>query len=81
MWDEYVRCRRRAQAIYNVACTEYNNSLCDSLTSAQHSHKWWSSLKTFLFGVNTSLPPMRTEDGSVPCSPSEMAEVFSGKTM
>ena len=77
LWDEYVRCRRRAQAIYNVACTEFNNNLCDSLTSAQHPHKWWSILKTFLFGVNTSLPSIRTEDGSLTYDPSEMAEVFS----
>ena len=42
-----------------------------------HLYKWWSTLKTFLFRVNTPLPPIRTQNGSVTFDPSEMAEVFS----
>ena len=32
---------------------------------------------TFLFGMNTSLLPIRTHDGSVTFDPSEMAKVLS----
>ena len=56
---------------------EYNKGICESLSTAMHPHKWWSTLKTFLFGVNSSLPPIRTDDGSVTYDPSKKAEVFS----
>ena len=46
-------------------------NICESLASASHPHKWWSTLK------NTSFPPIRTQDGSVTYDPSEMAKVFS----
>ena len=49
----------------------------ESFSTAMHPHKWWSTLKTFLFGVNSSLPPIRTDDGSVTYDPSKKAEVFS----
>ena len=65
------------QVIYNTAYTEYNNSIYESFTSALHPHSWWSTLKTFLFDMNTSLPLKRTQDGSVTFDPSEMAKVFS----
>ena len=51
LWDNYVILRRQAQLVYNNAQTEYNNLIRDSLSSATNSHKWWSTLKTFLFGV------------------------------
>ena len=42
-----------------------------------HSSKWCSTLNTFLFGVNYSLPPIQTKVGSVTYDPSKMVEVFS----
>ena len=36
----------------------------------------WSTLKTILFAGNSSLPPTRTNDGSVTYDPSKMAKVF-----
>ena len=77
LWDNYVQQRRHAQYVFGIAHTEYNNGIRESLLTASHPRKWWSTLKTFLFGVNTSLPPIRTEDGSVTADPSKMAEVFS----
>ena len=52
-------------------------NICESLASASHLYKWWSTLKIFLFSVNTSHPPIRTQDGSVTFDPSGMVEVFS----
>ena len=77
LWDEYLEHRRSCQAVYDFARSEYNNSIRDSLLEATQSHKWWSVLKSFLFGVDTSLPPIRKDDGSVTYQPSVMAEVFS----
>ena len=77
LWEEYVVHRRHAQYVYDAALLEYNNDIRQSLSTALHPHKWWSTLKTFLFGVNSSLPPIRTDNGSVTYDPSKKAEVFS----
>ena len=69
--------RRHAQSVYDAAFLEYINSICESLSTALHPHKWWSTLKTYLFGVNSSLPPIRTDDGSVTYDSSKKADVFS----
>ena len=38
-----------------AALLEYNNSIRESILTAMHPHKWWSTLKTLLFGVIFSL--------------------------
>ena len=44
-----------------------------------HPHKWWSILKKFVFGANSSLSPILNDDGSVTCIPFLILEVFSDK--
>ena len=52
--------RHHAQYVYDAALLEYNNSFRKSLSTAVH--KWWSTVKTFLFDVNRFLHPIRTND-------------------
>ena len=73
LWEEYVRSRRHIQVVYNTAYTEYDNSIFESLTSASHPHKSWSTLKTFLWREYLT----STYSHSVTFDPSEMAEVFA----
>ena len=70
LWDEDVVHRCHVQSVYNAVLLEYNNRIRESLSTAMHPHKWWSTLKTFLFGVNSSLPPIRTDE-------SKKSRVFS----
>ena len=65
-----------AQSVYDEALLKYNKGIRESLSTAIFPHKWWSTLKTFLFGVNSSLPPIRTNDGFVTYDPSKKADVF-----
>ena len=65
------------QSIYGVALLEYNNSVRDSLSTAMHPLKWWPTLKTFIFDVNSSLPLIQTDDSSITYVSSKMTEVFS----
>ena len=58
--------------MYDSALLEYNKGIRESLSTAIHPHKWWSTLKTF-FCVNLSLPPIRTDNGSVTYDPSKKA--------
>ena len=68
--------RRHAQSVYDAALLEYNNDIRESLSTALHPLKWWFTLKTFLFGVNSSLPLIRTDDGFVTYDPSIKEELF-----
>ena len=63
-----------------IECNWYashNNSIRESLLTGMHPHKRWSTLKTFLFGVNSSLPSIYIDYGSFSYDPSKKVEVFS----
>ena len=48
-----------------------------TLSGASQPHKWWSTLKNFIFGVDSALPPLRRSDGSVTFDPSIKAQILS----
>ena len=77
LWEDYVRVRDHAQSVNEAARRVYNDKIRDTLAEASHSNKWWSSLKNFLFGIDSALPPIRKENGAVSFDPSVKAEVFS----
>ena len=58
------------QSVYDITLLEYTNSIRDPFSTIMHPHKWWSTLKIFIFVVNSS------DDGSITYNPSIMAEVF-----
>ena len=66
--------RSHAQTFYDATLLEYNNSICESISKAIHSYKWQSTLKTFLFDVNFSLPLIWID---AIYDPIQMAEGFS----
>lgn len=76
-WDSYVALRVDAQRIYNTAEAAYNSHLQDVLAGATQPHKWWGSLKSSLFGVDSSMPPLREPDGSMSFEPLKKANLLS----
>ena len=76
-WDNFVRIRSETQLVYASAELNYREHLQSTLASASQPHKWWSALKSFLFGVESALPPLRKEDGSVAFDPAVKAEILS----
>ena len=82
-WDNYVSLRSAASDVYLTAQAEYNSQLRESLAGAAQPHEWWSCLKSFLFGVDSALPPIQLDDGSLAFDPLVKAEllssVFQGK--
>ena len=56
-WNNYVRLRSVAQEVYDLAETEYNRGIKETLANATQAHKWWSTLKSALFGVDDGMPP------------------------
>ena len=62
---------------YNAAEAAYNSHLQDNLAGATQPHKWWTSLKSSLFGIDSSMPPLRNSDGSICFDPLSKANILS----
>ena len=64
---KFVRCHVRASEIYSEAKRLFSVRNRDVLLKAKSSHKWWSILKSAVFGVSSSLPPLVGEGGGLVC--------------
>ena len=76
-WNNYVNLRNVAQETYAAAEKEYNGGVRDLLIGTTNSHKWWSTLKTALFGVDVAVPPLLRLDGSLSYCRKEKAALFA----
>ena len=75
-WNNYVNVRNAAQETYAADEKEYNDGVRDTLIGTTKSHKWWSTLKTALFGVDVAVLPLLRPDGSLTHCPKEKAAVL-----
>ena len=55
-WDEFVHCQVRANETYSEAKRQFSARNRDVLMNALSPHKWWSILKSVVFGLSSSLP-------------------------
>ena len=49
----------------------------DVLMNVQSPHKWWSSLKSSVFGSSSSLPPLISDGGGLVCESVGKADLLS----
>ena len=78
-WDEFVHYQRRANDVYAGAMSQFSVRSRDVLMHAQCPHKWWSTVKSAVFGSSSdsSLPPLiRAGDGLV-CESVGKADMLS----
>ena len=54
-WEEFFRCQVRANETYSEAKRQFSARNRDVLMNAQSPHKWWSILKSAVFGLSSSL--------------------------
>ena len=66
-WEEFVRCQVRANETYSVANRQFSDRNRDVFMNVHSPHKWWSTLKTAVFGSSSSLPPLVSEGGGLLC--------------
>ena len=52
----------RANETYSEAKCQFNDRNRDVPMNVQSTHKWWSTLKSVVFGSSSSLPPLVSED-------------------
>ena len=79
LWSDFTRLKQQAQTVYDNARSEHDRNIRESLAGESEPHKWWSSLKNFLFGADTTLPPIKMDNGAVTYDPAIMAEIFSAE--
>ena len=68
-WEEFVRCQVRANETYLEAKRQFSDRNNDVFMKVQSPHKWWSTLKSAVFGSSSSLPPLVSEGGGLVCEP------------
>ena len=57
----------RANETYSEAKHKFSERNTDVLRNVQSPHKWWSTLKSAVFGSSLSLPPLVREGGGLVC--------------
>ena len=57
-WEEFIRCQVTANETYSEAKHQFSARKSDVLMNAQSPHKWWSTHKSAVFGLSSSLPPL-----------------------
>ena len=67
----------RANEIYSVAKRQFSVRNRDVLINAQSPHKWWSTLKSAVFGLSSSLPPLVGSGGELVCESVCKADLLS----
>ena len=57
----------RANETYSEAKRQFSFRNNVVLVNVQSPHKWWSTLKSAVFGTSPSLPPLVNEGGGLVC--------------
>ena len=70
-WDEFLNYQRRANAVFADAVRQFIVRSRDVLMNAQCPYKWWSTLKSAVFGSgsDSSFPPLIGAGGGLVWSP------------
>ena len=76
-WEEFVSCQVRANETYSEAKHQFSDRNRDVLMNVHSSHKWWSTLKSAVFGSSLSLPMIVSEGGGLFCESDYNADLLS----
>ena len=76
-WEEFVHCQVRANETSSEAKHQFSDRNRDVLMNVQSPHKWWSTLKSAVFGLSSSLPPLISEGGGLVCESVGKADLLS----
>ena len=62
-WEEFVCCQVGAKETYSEVKHQFSDRNRDVLINIQFNYQWWSTLKSAVFGLGSSLPPLVSEGG------------------
>ena len=66
-WEEFVRCQVRANETYSETKRQFSDRNRDIPMNVHSPNKWWSTLKSVVFGSSLSLPPLDSEGHGLVC--------------
>ena len=66
-WEEFVHFQIRANEVYSEAKHQFSVRNIHVLKNDQSLQKWWSTLKSAVFGSSSSLPPLVVLGGGPVC--------------
>ena len=75
--EEFVRYQVRANETYSEAKRQFSDRNRDVPVYVQSLHKWWSTLKSAVFGSSSSLPPLVSEGGGLVCESVGKADLLA----
>ena len=67
----------RVIVTYSEAKRQFSDRNRDVLMNVQSPHKWWSTLKSLVFGSSSSLPPLASEGGGLVCESVGTADLLA----
>ena len=67
----------RPNETYSEAKRQFSDRNRDVLMNVQSPHKWWSTLKSAVFGSSSSLPSLVSEGGGLVCESVGKADLLS----
>ena len=76
-WMEFRWAQRNANACYCAARVRVSQRCRDKLQSDSSVHTWWVTLKESIFGVDSSILPLRGVGGALVPDPALKAELLS----
>ena len=76
-WEKFVHCQVRANETYLDDKHQFSVRNIDVLMNVQSPYKWWSTLKTAVFGSSSSLPPLVCPGGGLVCELVGKADLLS----
>ena len=76
-WEKFVHFQVRANETYSEAKRQFSARNRDVLMNAQSPHKWWSTLKSAVFGLSSSLPPLVGVGDGLVCELVSKADLLS----
>ena len=67
----------RVNETNSMAKRQFSDTHRAVLMNVQSSHKWWSTLKSAVFGSSSLLPPLVSEGGGLVCESVAKADLLS----
>ena len=64
-YQTFVDSRRYANEVYAIAQREHRARARETMLLTNNSHKWWSTLKSAVFGARSSIPPLVGNGGAL----------------
>lgn len=63
--------------VYEEAQRQHTDRVCETLMNSENQHKWWSTLKSAVFGAEPSLPPLINDRGVLLYDPAGQAALLA----